>query len=129
MDALRLVIPVALGLGVAVALDLMSAARGLLPPGFRTPWRRVLAILVVAALLAVGVFAPLGALGEKTAAPDVSRITTPQLFLLHALMVATMGIWFLLGFTGQQAEPAPPTQMPAPADEPVPADGVVDESP
>jgi len=115
MHILHLVIPIALGLGVAVALDLMSAARGLLPPGFQVPWRRVLATLVVAALLAVGVFAPLGALGEKTAAPDVSQITTPQLFLLHALMVATMGIWFLLGFAGRQARPAP---APPPAVEP-----------
>jgi membrane protease YdiL (CAAX protease family) len=118
MHILRLVIPVALGLAVAVALDLMSAARGLAPPGFRVPWRRVLAILVVAALLAVGVFAPLGALGEKTAALDTSQITTPQLFLLHALMVVTMGIWFLLGFAGRQARTAP---APPPAPEPVPA--------
>jgi membrane protease YdiL (CAAX protease family) len=116
MEPLRLAIPVALGLGVAVALDLMSAARGLGPPGFRVPWRRVLAILVVAALLAVGVFAPLGTLGEKAAAPDVSQIATPQLFLLHALMVATMGIWFLLGFAGRAARP--PT-VPAPAPEPM----------
>jgi membrane protease YdiL (CAAX protease family) len=107
----------------------MSAARGLVPPGFRVPWRRVLAILVVAALLAVGVFAPLGALGEKAAAPDVSQIATPQLFLLHALMVATMGIWFLLGFAGRAARP--PAAVPSPAPEPmpeaVPAPAAMDE--
>ncbi len=129
MEPLRLAIPVALGLGVAVALDLMSAARGLVPPGFRVPWRRVLAILVVAALLAIGVFAPLGALGENTAAPDVSQIATPQLFLLHALMVATMGIWFLLGFAGRAARPPAPVLEPIlePMPEAVPAPEAGDE--
>ena len=79
--------------------------RRLLPPGFRVLWRRVLAGLTVATLLAVGVFAPLGGLGMKTAAPDLDKVTTPQLFLLHVLMLATMGIWFLLGFAGEDARP------------------------
>ncbi len=107
LPLLRIAVPLALAFGVALALDLMSDARGLLPPGFRQFWRRGLATLAVTLLLAIGVFAPLGALGEKDAAPDPSAISTPQLFLLHALMVATIGIWFLLGYAGRGARPRP----------------------
>jgi membrane protease YdiL (CAAX protease family) len=92
----------------ALLLDWMCAQRRLLPPGFRVLWRRVLAGLAVATLLAIGVFAPLGGLGMKTATPDLDKITTPQLFLLHVLMLATMGIWFLLGFAGEDARPPAP---------------------
>jgi membrane protease YdiL (CAAX protease family) len=107
------VLPSLLG---ALLLDAMCSRRGLLPPGFRVPWRRALAGLTVAALLAIGVFSPLGSLGMKTAAPDLDKVSTPQLFLLHALMLATMGIWFLLGFAGEDARPPAP---PAPVGEPL----------
>jgi membrane protease YdiL (CAAX protease family) len=129
LPLLRIAVPLTLAFGVALALDLMSDARGVLPPGFRLFWRRGLATLAVTLLLAVGVFAPLGALGEKDAGPDPSAISTPQLFLLHALMVATIGIWFLLGYAGRGARPAPvpvpvaveePTApLPAPLDDPL----------
>lgn len=99
------VVPAVLG---ALLLDVLCAARGLLPPGFRIPWRRALADLTVALLLAIAVFAPLGSLGMKTSTEDLSSISTPQLFLLHVLMVITMGVWFLLGFAGEGARPAPP---------------------
>lgn len=113
----------------ALLLDGMCAARGLLPPGFLILWRRALAGLTVTFLLAVGVFAPLGSLGAKLG-PEPTSIATPQLFELHALMVATMLIWFFLGFAGlPRPEPVPmqvPMQMPipepAPALEPFPAE-------
>jgi membrane protease YdiL (CAAX protease family) len=92
----------------ALLLDWMCAQRRLLPPGFRVLWRRVLAGLTLATLLAIGVFAPLGGLGMKTSTPDLDKVTTPQLFLLHVLMLATMGIWFLLGFAGEDARPPAP---------------------
>jgi membrane protease YdiL (CAAX protease family) len=91
----------------ALLLDVLCARRGLLPPGFRVPWRRALAGLTVATLLAIGIFAPLGSLG-MSAGPEPTKIATPQLFLLHALMAATMGIWFLLGFAGEGARPPEP---------------------
>jgi membrane protease YdiL (CAAX protease family) len=115
MNLPRLALTLALSLAGAFALDRLCAVRGLLPPGFRVPWRRLLASLVVAALLGVGVFAPLASLGLSLE-PDLSQISTPQLFLLHALMVATLGIWFLLGFAGEAGRPVPP-----PVIEPIPA--------
>lgn len=118
LPLLRIALPLALAFGVALALDLMSDARGVLPPGFRSFWRRGLATLAVTLLLAVGVFAPLGALGAKDAAPDPSAISTPQLFLLHALMVATIGIWFLLGYAGRGARQLPAPALPVAVEEP-----------
>jgi membrane protease YdiL (CAAX protease family) len=113
---LRVAATVAPALLGALLLDGMCAARGLLPPGFRIPWRRALAGLTVAALLAVAVFAPLGSLGMK-ADPDPTTIATPQLFALHAVMVATMLIWFLLGFAGLGTRPSP---VPVAMTEPMP---------
>jgi len=122
LRAMAVVVPAVLG---ALLLDVVCAARGLLPPGFRVPWRRALADLTVALLLAVAVFAPLGSLGMKASTEDLSSISTPQLFLLHVLMVITMGVWFLLGFAGEGARPAPPP-LPAPvlAEAPVPLDEI-----
>jgi len=103
-----------LGLGAALVFDRMCLARGLQPPGFRILWRRVLAALALACLLALGVFGPLTllSLGDKPE-PDLSKISTPQLFGLHFLMLATMGTWFLLGFAvrrepGSAAAPLEP---------------------
>lgn len=111
-------VPAVLG---ALLLDVLCAARGLLPPGLRIPWRRALADLTVALLLAIAVFAPLGSLGMKTNTEDLSSISTPQLFLLHVLMVITMGVWFLLGFAGVETRLAPPPiPTPVPAAPPVP---------
>jgi membrane protease YdiL (CAAX protease family) len=107
LRAAAVLAPAVLG---ALLLDVLCAARGLLPPGFRVPWRRALADLTVALLLAVAVFSPLGSLGMKPKAEDLSQISTPQLFLLHVLMVITMGVWFLLGFAGEGARAAPPPE-------------------
>jgi membrane protease YdiL (CAAX protease family) len=107
----------AISIGLACALDRIAAARGLLPPGFREPWRRVAAFCLVAVFLMV-VFLPLAAFGEKTAEPAPTEIATPQLFLLHVLMVITMGGWLLLGFAGEAAQPSPPPQPVPPAPEP-----------
>lgn len=97
---LRVGIPVILGIAGAFLLDRLCAARGFLPPGFRVPWRRIAAGAVLAGLLALGVFAPLGGLGLTQEDPDFSKIATPQLFALHFLMMGTLGAWFLLGYAG-----------------------------
>ncbi|MFL6196174.1 MAG: CPBP family intramembrane glutamic endopeptidase [Thermoanaerobaculia bacterium] len=103
---LRTALTVALALAGALTLDYLCARKGLLPPGFRVLWRRVAGVLVVAGLLAIGVFSPVGSLGLPTET-DLSQVTTPQLFLLHLLMLLTMGTWFLLGFAGLPARPEP----------------------
>ncbi|MBW8875124.1 MAG: CPBP family intramembrane metalloprotease [Acidobacteria bacterium] len=125
MSPLTLVIAAALGLAAAFALDVLCAARGLLPPGFREPWRRVLAGLIVAAFLAVGVFLPLAAAvaGVKIEPPNLSKIDTFQLFELHLMMVVVMTVWFLLGFAGRPRLAQVP-RVPLPAAPPAPPDGL-----
>jgi membrane protease YdiL (CAAX protease family) len=108
---LRFAVPALLALGAAWVLDRTCAVRGFLPPGFREPWRRALAFLLVAGILLVGVFAPLGMIGMDVQ-PDVSRLTTPRLFQLHMIFVAALAVWFLLGFAVPY-RPAP--AVPAPA--------------
>jgi membrane protease YdiL (CAAX protease family) len=115
---LRVGLAVLLALGAALVFDRLCVARGLQPPGFRVLWRRALALAALTGLFALGVFAPLASLGLSLE-PDVSKISTPQLFLLHVLMLATLGIWFLLGFAGRGAQPLP-APLPAPAMEPLP---------
>jgi membrane protease YdiL (CAAX protease family) len=105
MAALTGPLAAALGLAAAFALDRLCAARGLLPPGFRDPWRRVLAGLIVAAFFAVAIFLPLAAAvtGAAIEPPNLSKIETFQLFELHLIMVAVMAMWLLLGFAGRGA--------------------------
>ncbi len=99
LDLLRFAGPVFLGLAAAVAVDTLCARRGLLPPGFAVPWRRAVANALLAGVLWLGVFAPLGMLGLEIE-QDLSGLTVPRLFLLHGLLLGTLVAWFLLGYAG-----------------------------
>jgi membrane protease YdiL (CAAX protease family) len=114
-DLLRLSLTGLLALVGAALLDWQTAHKGLQPPGFREPWRRGAALLTIAVLFWIGVTGPLSALGQPAVEPDLSTISTPQLFLLHALMVTTLLTWFALGFAGVRLPPSP---EPAPAPPP-----------
>ncbi len=99
MQPLRLIGPVVLACVSAMAVDQLTFARGLAPPGFRQLWRRGAALLVVALVLYVGVFRALGLVGLP-AAPLPSEVPLPALFALHAILLAAILFWFLLGFAG-----------------------------
>jgi membrane protease YdiL (CAAX protease family) len=107
IDLLRLGLTGLLALLGAIVLDWLTARKGLQPPGFREPWRRWSALLAVALLFWIGITSPLSVLGKPPVEPDLSAISTPQLFLLHLLMVATLLTWFSLGFAGVRLAPAP----------------------
>jgi membrane protease YdiL (CAAX protease family) len=124
-DLLRLVIPGLLAAGAAWTLDRMCAVRGFLPPGFREPWRRALASALVTGILWIGVFAALGNIGLSLE-PDLSRLSTPQLFLLHGLLLGTVVLWFLLGYAGLRPQPAAPEALPP--GPPVVEPGFLDEA-
>ena len=113
---LRMIVPALLALVVGFSMDRLLERRGLLPPGFREPWRRALGAALVALILWVGAFASLGSAGEGSE-PDLSQLTTPQLFFLHFLLVLTVGFWFLLGFAGIRRAPVP---LPVEGEEPPP---------
>src|SRR6185436_1133503 len=58
----------------AIALDWSMARKGLTPPGFREPWRRWAATLVVALFFWIGITGPLSALGQPAVEPDLSTL-------------------------------------------------------
>jgi len=89
-----------LAISVAFFMDRMCEKRGLLPPGFREPWRRTLGWSLVALILWIGAFASLASIGQEAVEMDLSQLTTPRLFLLHFLLILTIVSWFLLGFAG-----------------------------
>jgi len=108
-----------LAISVAFFMDRMCEARGLLPPGFREPWRRILGWTLVALILWIGAFASLASAGQEIEM-DLSQLTTPRLFLLHLLLILTIFSWFLLGFAGVRPAPAPPPLEALPGEEPAP---------
>ena len=73
-----------------ILMDRMCELRGLLPPGVREPWRRILAWAQVGLILWIGAFSSLVSIGQEQPEMDLSRLTTPQLFLLHLLLVLTV---------------------------------------
>ncbi len=101
--------PLVLALLTALAIDRLTARRGLAPPGFSAPegagagarWlsagRRALAFGVLAGVLWIGVFSPLGHIGDPPEI-DPSQLSVAQLFLLHFLFALALGIWYLAGF-------------------------------
>jgi membrane protease YdiL (CAAX protease family) len=114
-DLVRMAAPPLLAAAAAVWIDLASRRRGLLPPGFTqgspdslpalaSVGRRLLAALLVAATLWVGVFAPLSALGSPSEM-DLDAIRAPQLFLLHGILVAAALAWWALGYVGSRSGP------------------------
>jgi membrane protease YdiL (CAAX protease family) len=108
--------PLAGAVAAAWTLDHMCRQRGLMPPGFRQPWRRLAASLVVTCILWIGIFEPLGSVGLEVKM-DLSTIHTAQLFLLHILMSMAVAAWFLLGFAFVRPAPAVPPPRPG---QPVP---------
>lgn len=113
IDLLRLSLTGVLAFLGAFALDWLTARKGLLPPGFREPWRRGAAILVTGLLFWIGVTGPLSAIGQPPVEPDLTNLSTPQLFLLHVLMISTLLAWFALGFAGVRLAPASALELPA----------------
>ncbi|HEY6321383.1 MAG TPA: CPBP family intramembrane glutamic endopeptidase [Thermoanaerobaculia bacterium] len=112
---LRLLGPAVVALLATWAFDWLCRRRGLMPPGFRQPWRRVAASALVFFILWFGIFAPLGEIGLAEQKLDLSSISTPRLFLLHGMLAAVVLGWMVLGFA------AVPRHGPAPAPAPAPA--------
>lgn len=111
MDSLRLILPLLMALGTSFALDSQMQRRGLLPPNFRlaegSPGTarqravllRTAALSVVAFVLWVGIFAPIGMTGQADSAAPVNP-AIPDLFALHLVFLVGLGIWYSLGFWG-----------------------------
>jgi membrane protease YdiL (CAAX protease family) len=66
--------------------------------------------LLLAVVFWIGVFAPLGSLGQPVSI-EPSGLKAPQLFLLHAFLLLTLSIWYLaaFGIGGTAADGSPQT--------------------
>ena len=95
LEWLRTFGPVLLALVAAMAVDRLTERKGLLPPAFCPPGgemelrsgfplRRLLALGVVWGVLWVGVFSPLGLIGQG-AAPDLDQPCSEETFFLNSL--------------------------------------------
>ena len=97
MEWLRSIGPVMAALGAVLLFDHMTRRRGLDPPGFREPLRRIAAAVLVAFCFYVGIFAALGSVGRQGEI-DLSQLGSWQLFALHGLFALTMVGWWTSGF-------------------------------
>jgi membrane protease YdiL (CAAX protease family) len=97
-EPLRLLGPLLLAMVGAAAVDQLTRARQLDPPGFADPLRRGAGLVAVAGILWVGVFLALGQVGLP--ASPFREIAIPELFALHALFATALCVWFLVGYSG-----------------------------
>ena len=101
-----------LALTAAVAADRLMLRRRLLPKLFESAGpeggstslllprvRRLAATGVLFLVFWIAVFSPLGSLGSGQTI-DVDRLRTPQLFLVHVLLIMSMAAWYACGFVG-----------------------------
>jgi len=99
-------LPFAAAAGFVALFDRASRRRGLDPPGFRQPARRLLGLSALALVLALTAFAPLAGLGQPEPPPRSFEGVAPwQLFVIHVLLVATMVIWWTAAYGGSGERP------------------------
>lgn len=103
-ELLRAIGPVVLALAAVLLFDHMTRRRGLDPPGFRVPLRRIAGTSLVAFAFYVGIFAALGTIGRQGEV-DLSRLESWQLFTLHALFALTVVGWWASGFLAAAEAP------------------------
>lgn len=107
LDLLLVLGPLLLGGATAVAVDWSAERRRMQPPGLSRlgpptsgrALRRAAVLTVMTIGFALAVFQSLSALGVD-AEVDMSQVATWQLFFVHAILMATLGVWYLVGFGG-----------------------------
>ncbi|MGE5234586.1 MAG: CPBP family intramembrane glutamic endopeptidase [Acidobacteriota bacterium] len=93
--------PILLALIAAYGVDRVARQRGLDPPGFADPVRRLAAGGLVALVLWLVCFAQLGSAGGGAASTlDFAKVSWLRLFSVQIILVATLAGWYLLGFAG-----------------------------
>ena len=106
MNLLRVLLPLLAGGACAWWIDQSTAARGLLPPGFAggsraALRRRVAAMALLGLVLFVGVFATVGQIGLPSPIEEIDfeSYSPLNLFQAHAVLVSTLAIWMMLGYS------------------------------
>lgn len=102
---LRFLLPLLAGAACAWWIDRSTAVRGLLPPRFAgaspvAVRRRVLAMLLLALFLWMGVFAAAAQIGMPSRIDEIDfeRLSPLNLFLMHAILMVTLAVWLFLGY-------------------------------
>ena len=101
---IRFALPMVAGAACAWWIDRSTATRGLLPPGFAdAAWgdvRRLVALILLALVLWVGVFAAVGQIGlpSRVDQIDFENLSALNLFQMHAVLVVTLALWLMLGY-------------------------------
>ncbi len=91
-----------LALAAAATVDRLAARRGLDPPGFRDPGRRLCVGLGLALVFFLGVFFPAVTFDQEIEV-DLAAVSPVQLFFSQLLLVGWLVLWWRLGFVA----PAP----------------------
>ena len=120
MTLIRFALPMLAGIACAWWIDRSTAARGLLPPLFAgssqaAVRRRLVAMLLLAVVLWFGVFAAIGQIGLPSPADEIDfeRLSPLNLFVMHAILAATLALWMFLGYwrSGHDARTVILTQL------------------
>jgi len=111
MDSLRLIGPLFLALTTAVWIDYATARRGLTPPFHRllfgphpgrpvpgAIFRRGLSAVGLVAVLWIGVYGPIGLIGQELIEVDFSEVPIARLFQLHAIFALFLVGWYIVGY-------------------------------
>jgi membrane protease YdiL (CAAX protease family) len=106
VEPLRVLGPLLLAVLAAVAVEQLTRVRELAPPAFQDPLRRALGLTVLAAAFWLTVFASLGQVGLPAA--ELQSVPIHWLFASHAILLAALFTWFLLGHAGWVEAPLAP---------------------
>lgn len=93
----------ALALAAAAMVDRLAARRGLDPPGFSDPGRRLVAGLGLTLVFFLGIFYPAMTF-DQAAEVDFEALTPLHLFFSQLLLLGWLAAWWRLGFIPDAAD-------------------------
>ena len=96
---MRLLLALVLAVVAAVGVDELATRRGMMPPGFADPRRRLLGGLVLGFVFFVGVFVPVTTF-DLPRDLDLESVGVFEIFFLQLLLLGSLAAWGGLGFVG-----------------------------
>ncbi|MEE8524214.1 MAG: CPBP family intramembrane glutamic endopeptidase [Thermoanaerobaculia bacterium] len=112
---IRLALALILAVTAAQAVDHLGRRRGLDPPGFRNPHRRVLASVLLAFLFLIGIFIP-AVHFDQLPEIDLESLRPSSIFFFQTLLLAALALWLALGYLAVEGESPAESASPTTAD-------------